>query len=90
VRLFLELPDKLPGDKVTWLGFVRRVAGHGNGSRLQPAPQQASACRFGRHKKGDREKPDILDIFNQSPDEVRRASWHDSDRFAPDFNAMSD
>ena len=41
-------------------------------------------------KISDRETPDILDIFNRSPDEVRRRSWHDPDRFAPDFNAMSD
>ena len=41
-------------------------------------------------KISDRETPDILDIFNRSPDEVRQKSWHDPDRFAPDFNAMSD
>jgi pimeloyl-ACP methyl ester carboxylesterase len=41
-------------------------------------------------KISDRETPDILDIFNRSPDEVRRRSWHDPDRFAPDFNTMSD
>ena len=41
-------------------------------------------------KISDRETPDILDIFNKSPDEVRRRSWHDPDRFAPDHNAMSD
>jgi pimeloyl-ACP methyl ester carboxylesterase len=37
-----------------------------------------------------REKPDILDVFNRSPDEVRRAAWHDPDRYAPDFDAMED
>src|SRR5947209_2868578 len=36
------------------------------------------------------ETPDILDVFEKSPDEVRRRSWHDPDRFAPDFNGMSD
>ncbi len=41
-------------------------------------------------KISDRETPDILDVFNRSPDEVRRRSWHDPDRLAPDYNAMSD
>jgi pimeloyl-ACP methyl ester carboxylesterase len=41
-------------------------------------------------KISDRETPDILDIFNRSPDEVRRASWHDPERFAPDHDALSD
>ncbi|MGH7096182.1 MAG: alpha/beta fold hydrolase [Stellaceae bacterium] len=34
--------------------------------------------------------PDILDAFNRSPDEVREKSWHDPDRFAPDFDEMAD
>jgi pimeloyl-ACP methyl ester carboxylesterase len=38
----------------------------------------------------DRETPDILDVFNRSPSEVRRAAWHDPDRFDPDFDAMDD
>lgn len=41
-------------------------------------------------KVSGRETPDILDIFNKSPEEVRRRSWHDPDRSAPDYNAMSD
>ena len=41
-------------------------------------------------KLGDRETPDILDIFNTHPDTVRRRSWHDPDHEAPDFDAMSD
>jgi len=41
-------------------------------------------------KISDRETPDILDVFNKSPEEVRRRSWHDPDRFAPDFDAMAD
>lgn len=41
-------------------------------------------------KISDRETPDILDIFNTHPDEVRRRTWHDPEKWAPDFNAMSD
>lgn len=41
-------------------------------------------------KISDRETPDILDVFNRSPAEVRQAAWHDPDRNAPDFDAMED
>src|SRR2546427_767582 len=40
-------------------------------------------------KLSDRETPDILDVFNTSPQEVRRRSWHDPAK-APDLDAMSD
>lgn len=41
-------------------------------------------------KISDRETPDILDVFNTNPREVRRRSWHDPERCAPDFDAMTD
>jgi pimeloyl-ACP methyl ester carboxylesterase len=41
-------------------------------------------------KLGDRETSDILDVFNTHPDTVRRLSWHDPQRSAPDFDALSD
>src|SRR5262249_17510994 len=41
-------------------------------------------------KISDRDTPDILDVFNTSPHEVQRRSWHDPGTWAPDFNAMSD
>ena len=49
-------------------------------------------CSFGAFgiKLGDRESRDILDLFNTSPAEVLRRSWHDPVKWAPDFNAMSD
>ena len=91
VHLYLELLDTLPGGKVTLVGFSF-------GGWL--AAEVAVACSHRLDKLvlvdplgikiSDRETPDILDIFNRSPDEVRRKSWHDPDRFAPDFNAMSD
>ena len=40
-------------------------------------------------KVSDRETPDILDVFNTSPQEVLRRSWHDAG-LAPDPNTMSD
>jgi pimeloyl-ACP methyl ester carboxylesterase len=91
VHLYLAVLDALPGDKVSLLGFSF-------GGWL--AAELAAACSHRLDKLvlvdpvgikiSDRETPDILDLFNRSPDEVRRSSWHDPDRFAPDFNAMSD
>jgi pimeloyl-ACP methyl ester carboxylesterase len=91
VHLYLELLDALPGDKVTLLGFSF-------GGWL--AAEVAAACSHRLDKLvlvdpvgikiSGRDTPDILDIFNRSPDEVRRRSWHDPDRFAPDFNEMAD
>jgi pimeloyl-ACP methyl ester carboxylesterase len=91
VHLYLEVLDNLPGEKATLVGFSF-------GGWL--AAELAAACSHRIDKLvlvdpvgikiSDRETPDILDVFNRSPDEVRRASWHDPERFAPDFNAMSD
>jgi pimeloyl-ACP methyl ester carboxylesterase len=91
VHLYLEVLEMLPGDRVTLIGFSF-------GGWL--AAEVAVACSHRLDKLvlvdplgikiSDRETRDILDIFNQSPDEVRRKSWHDPDGFAPDFNAMSD
>jgi pimeloyl-ACP methyl ester carboxylesterase len=91
VHLYLAALDELPGDKVTLLGFSF-------GGWL--AAEVAAACSHRLDKLvlvaplgikvSDRETPDILDVFNRSPDEVRRKSWHNPDRFAPDYNAMSD
>jgi pimeloyl-ACP methyl ester carboxylesterase len=91
VHLYLAALDALPGDKVTLLGFsfggwlaaeVAAACGHRLAKLVLVDPLGI--------KISDRETPDILDVFNKSPDEVRRKSWHDPDRFAPDYNAMSD
>jgi pimeloyl-ACP methyl ester carboxylesterase len=91
VHLYLAMLAALPGNKITVLGFSF-------GGWL--AAEAAAVCthRIERLilvdpvgiKISDRETPDILDIFNKSPDEVRRRSWHDPERFAPDYNVMSD
>jgi len=91
VHLYVELLDELPAEKVTLLGFSF-------GGWL--AAEVAAACNHRLDKLvlvdpvgikiSGPDTPDILDIFNRSPDEVRRASWHDPDGFAPDFNVMSD
>jgi pimeloyl-ACP methyl ester carboxylesterase len=91
VHLYLAALDTLPGDKVSLLGFSF-------GGWL--AAEVAAACSHRLAKLvlvdpvgikiGGRETPDILDVFLRSPDEVRRSSWHDPDRFAPDYDALSD
>jgi pimeloyl-ACP methyl ester carboxylesterase len=91
VHLYLEMLETLPGDKVALIGFSF-------GGWL--AAEVAGACSHRLDKLilvdplgikiSGRETRDILDIFNQSPDEVRQKSWHDPERFAPDFDAMSD
>jgi pimeloyl-ACP methyl ester carboxylesterase len=91
VHLYLEILEALPGERTTLVGFSF-------GGWL--AAEVAVKCSHRLDKLvlvdpvgikvSDRETPDILDIFNRSPEEVRQKSWHDPDRFAPDFNEMSD
>ena len=91
VHLYLEILETLPGERTTLVGFSF-------GGWL--AAEVAVKCSHRLDKLvlvdplgikvSDRETPDILDIFNRSPEEVRQKSWHDPDRFAPEFNEMSD
>ena len=90
VHFYLEVLEALQYEKVALMGFSF-------GGWL--AAEVAVKCRhridklvlvdaFGI-KVGDRETPDILDVFNTSPQEVLRRSWHDP-RMAPDPNTMTD
>jgi pimeloyl-ACP methyl ester carboxylesterase len=91
VHLYRALLDGLPDEKVT-------LVGASFGGWL--AAELAASCprRLARLvlvdalgiKLGDRETADILDVFNTHPDAVRRLSWHDPQRSAPDFDALSD
>src|SRR5262249_55991204 len=89
VHLYLDVLDGLPYPKVTLMGFSF-------GGWL--AAEIAVKCchrldrlvlvdAFGL-KLSDRETPDILDVFNTSPREVQRRSWHDPAK-APDLDVMS-
>ena len=91
VHQYLDMLAALPHDKITLMGFSF-------GGWL--AAEVAAACchrierlilvdAFGI-KISDRETPDILDVFNTHPDEVAHRSWHDPERFKPDFNAWED
>jgi pimeloyl-ACP methyl ester carboxylesterase len=91
VHLYLDVLEALPYERVTLIGLSF-------GGWL--AAEMVVTCRhridrlvlvdaFGIKVSG-RETPDILDIFNTAPHEVQRRSWHDPDKWAPDFNAMTD
>jgi pimeloyl-ACP methyl ester carboxylesterase len=91
VHLYLALIESLPYEKVNLVGFSF-------GGWL--AAEIAAACVHRVEKLvlvdalgikvSDRETPDILDVFNAHPDEVRRRTWHDPARFAPDLDAVTD
>jgi pimeloyl-ACP methyl ester carboxylesterase len=91
VHLYLEVLELLPHDKVVLMGLSF-------GGWLAAEVAVKCAHRIDRLvlvdalgiKISDRETPDILDVFNTSPQEVQRRSWHDPGRWAPDYNAMSD
>jgi pimeloyl-ACP methyl ester carboxylesterase len=91
VHLYLALLDRLPYEKVTLMGLSF-------GGWL--AAELAVKCGHRLDKLilvdavgikvSDRETPDVLDLFNASPAEVRRRRWHDPGTWAPDFDAMED
>lgn len=91
VHLVLALLDEAPGGKASlvglsfggWLAAEAAVKCAHNLSRLVLVDPLGI-------KISPPDQPDILDVFNRSPEEVREKSWHDPDRFAPDFDEMPD
>jgi pimeloyl-ACP methyl ester carboxylesterase len=90
VHFYLDLLDHLGLDRVTLMGLSF-------GGWL--AAEIAVACRHRLArlilvdavgiKVGDRETPDILDVFNTAPALVQRRRWHEPAKWAPDPDAMS-
>jgi pimeloyl-ACP methyl ester carboxylesterase len=91
VHLYCELIDALADGKVTLIGasFGGWLAAEIAASCPRRLDRLVLVDALGI-KLGDRETPDILDVFNTHPDAVRRASWHDPARSAPDFDALPD
>jgi len=91
VHLYLDVLETLPYERVTLVGlsFGGWLAAEIAVKCCHRLDRLVLVDAFGI-KISDRETPDILDIFNKSPDEVRRKSWHDPRRFAPDYDAMDD
>jgi len=90
VHLYLAVLDELPYDKVALVGLSF-------GGWLAAEIAAASCHRLSKLvlvdpvgiKLGGPTERDILDVFNVSPAELRRCSWHDPAQ-APDYDAMSD
>jgi pimeloyl-ACP methyl ester carboxylesterase len=91
VHLYLDVLDALPYERVTLVGlsFGGWLAAEIAVKCCHRLDRLVLVDAFGI-KISDREMPDILDVFNTAPHEVQRRSWHNPDKWAPDFNAMSD
>ena len=91
VRLYLEVLDQLPHDRVALMGlsFGGWLAAEIAATRPHRVEKLLLVDAVGI-KVSDRETPDILDVFNTSPSEVQRRSWHDPAKWSPDCDAMSD
>ena len=91
VHLYLEVLETLPNERVSLMGLSF-------GGWLAAEVAVKAGSRIDRLvlvdalgiKVADRETPDILDVFNAHPSEVRRQSWHDPDKWAPRYDDMTD
>ena len=91
VHLYCDLLHQLPHETVTllglsfggWLAAEIAALGHPRVGALVLVDAVGI-------KVSDRETPDILDVFNTAPAVVRERAWHDPERWAPDYDAMSD
>lgn len=91
VHLYLDVLDAMPHDRVSlmglsfggWLAAEIAVKAGGRIDRLVLVDALGI-------KISDRETPDILDVFNAHPREVTRRSWHAPERWAPEYDEMSD
>ena len=91
VHLTRAILDATPGGPITlvglsfggWIAAEVAAQGHARLGRLVLADAVGI-------KIGDPESADIFDIYNRSPAETRAATFHDPDRFGPDFDEMDD
>jgi pimeloyl-ACP methyl ester carboxylesterase len=91
VHLYLDVLDTLPYDRIDLVGlsFGGWLAAEIAVKSCHRIDRLVLVDAFGI-KISDRETPDILDVFNTSPQQVQRRSWHDPEAMAPDYDAMSD
>lgn len=91
VHLYLDVLEALPYEKVALVGlsFGGWLAAEVAIKCSHRIDKLVLVDAFGI-KVSDRETRDILDVFNTSPQEVQRRSWHDPGQWAPDPNALSD
>ena len=91
VHLYRDVLDRLPHPRVTLMGlsFGGWLAAEIAAARARRVRKLVLVDAVGI-KVSDRETPDVLDVFNASPAVVRQRAWHDPERWAPDYDAMSD
>jgi pimeloyl-ACP methyl ester carboxylesterase len=91
VHLYLGVLDTLPDPKVHLVGlsFGGWLAAEMAVKSCHRIDRLVLVDAFGI-KISDRETPDILDVFNTSPQEVQRRSWHDPAGWSPDYDTLSD
>src|SRR5262249_36289537 len=90
VHLYLELIESLPGPvTLVGLSFGGWLAAEIAVATARAIDRLVLVDALGIKVSG-RETPDVLDVFNTHPREVRRLSWHDAERAAPDLDRMSD
>ena len=90
VHLYVALLERLPHERLTVMGLS--FGGWLAAELAVACPRRRDKLILGDAvgiKVSDRETPDILDVFNTAPADVRRRSWHDP-KSAPDFDEMSD
>jgi pimeloyl-ACP methyl ester carboxylesterase len=90
-HLYLELLEQLPEPQVTLIGvsFGGWIAAEVAAACSHRISRLILADPFGI-KISDRERRDIVHLFNTHPETVRQCEWHDPARFAPDFNTWDD
>lgn len=91
VHLYLDVLDTLPYERVTLVGlsFGGWLAAEVAVKCCHRIDRLVLVDAFGL-KLSDRETPDIVDVFNTSPEVVQRYSWYNPEIWKPDFNAMED
>jgi pimeloyl-ACP methyl ester carboxylesterase len=90
VRLYLDLLEQLPHERVALMGlsFGGWLAAEIAATCTHRVERLILVDAVGI-KVGDRETPDILDVFNTAPAEVERRRWHAPGKWSADYDAMS-
>lgn len=90
-HLYLEVLDTLSHEQVTLVGlsFGGWLAAEVAVKACHRIDRLVLVDALGIKVSG-RETPDVLDVFNTHPLDVERRTWHAPERWAPDYDEMSD
>ena len=91
VHCYIALLDTLPYDQVSLMGlsFGGWLAAEIAAKATRRIDRLILVDALGI-KISDPATPDIFDVFNKHPAELRERSWHDPAQFAPDYDEMED